>query len=79
MRNPKEVLTREGYREHVTHLHNLENALFYFRNNADDLHFGATAETERIAGLMYELEDLLDEHGDILEDGLPGYEDDEET
>lgn len=40
MYNPKDVLTDNGYDDYKMHLKNIENALFYLENHADDLHIG---------------------------------------
>lgn len=42
MYNPKDILTEDGYEDYMAHLRNIENGLFYLKNNADDLHIGAT-------------------------------------
>lgn len=41
MYNPKDILTEAGYREFQAHIFNMQNALFFVLNHADDLHIGA--------------------------------------
>lgn len=78
MRDPRKILTQRGYFEYLTQLMNLENALFYLRNNADDLHIGSTEETSYFQELCDSLESELELNRQILENGLPGYEEDED-
>lgn len=42
MYDPKEVLNESGYRDLQRHVGNMEEALFFFLNNSDDLHISAT-------------------------------------
>lgn len=77
MRDPRKILTKSGYRDYMMHLQNLENALFYLRNNADDLHIGATEETSYFQELVDSLESELELNREILEEGLRGYEDED--
>ncbi len=46
MYNPKDILTRDGYNLYMAHLANIEEALFYIHNHADDLHIGAISREE---------------------------------
>ncbi len=41
MLDPKEILTEVGMRRYTNHLCNIEEALNYIINHADDLHIGA--------------------------------------
>jgi len=58
MRNPKEVFTEKGFRELEWHLYNLEKAIFFLTNNADDLHIGCYDEEQ--IDLLYKLENMLE-------------------
>ena len=46
MLDPKEILTEEGYKKLFIHVGNIENALAYIINHADDLHIGATDSSQ---------------------------------
>jgi len=58
MRNPKDIFTENGIRDLEHHLYNLEKAIFFLTNNADDLHIGCC--DERQIDLLYELENMLE-------------------
>jgi hypothetical protein len=42
MRDAQEVLTQPGYLAYQTHLVNIDNAIFYILNHADDLALSET-------------------------------------
>lgn len=74
MRDPRKVFTKSGNREYLNHLQNLENALFFLTNNADDLHLGATEETENFTDLVDQLYQELHVSRDLLETGVENYD-----
>jgi len=46
MYNPKDVLTERGVIELGVHLYNMNNAIFFLLNHADDLGIGALDEKQ---------------------------------
>jgi len=58
MFDPKDIMTEVGMREWDVHLFNMEKALFYLTEHADDLHIGC--HDDRQIALLYELQDMLD-------------------
>jgi len=58
MYNPKDVLTKHGYTELFVHVKNMENALFYILNHADDLHIGAL-DYEQIE-ILYKVQEMVE-------------------
>jgi hypothetical protein len=62
MRNPKEVLTEDGYETYRAHLHNLREAVFFFINHADDLALEELDGT--FLGSIYSVEAALQDEED---------------
>lgn len=58
MYNPKIILTEDGIRDLEHHLYNIEKAIFFLTNNADDLHIGLSDEKQ--LDILYDLEDMLE-------------------
>ena len=58
MYDPKDVFTEDGVRDLEHHLYNMEKAIFFLTNNADDLHIGCY--DDRQIELLYELENMLE-------------------
>lgn len=54
MRDPKEVLTEDGYEELRMHHRAMQNAIFFIINHADDLHIDEPME------LLYKMQELLE-------------------
>lgn len=71
MRDPKKVLTEEGFRKLQAHLVNIEEGLFFITNHADDLHIGAMDEGKAL-DTLYDMQELIEskhlETGDGEED-----------
>lgn len=67
MYNPKNILTKDGYEKYKAHLFNLEEALFYVFNHADDLHIGALSQgkEDAILDFYYKFEEIKE----ILQNG----------
>lgn len=68
MYNPKKVFTPEGYTNYLAHIQNMENALEYIMNHADDLHLGMKDARQYdklhdMYGCFFDLKDAL-LHGD---------------
>lgn len=64
MYNPKDVLAEDGYEDYRVHLKNIENGLFYLKNNYDDLHIGALSAEQAdkfwaLIGAWKDLEEVL--------------------
>jgi hypothetical protein len=57
MFDPKDILTEDGVRKMEGHLFNIEEALFYILNHADDLHIGALDGKQ--LDTLYAMETLL--------------------
>lgn len=47
MFDPKKVFSEDGYDQYRAHIKNIEEGLFYIKNNADDLHIGALDITQQ--------------------------------
>lgn len=62
MYNPKDILTRDGYNLYMAHLTNIEEALFYIHNHADDLHIGCNGEgkEDAINDMYHTFNDIKD-------------------
>ncbi len=58
MYDPKEVFTKEGLREHENHLYNLEKALSFLSNNADDLGIGSLDDEQ--LQVLYNMQNMLE-------------------
>lgn len=58
MYNPKEIFTEDGIRDLEHHLYNIEKAIFFLTNNADDLHIGMVDDKQ--LDILYDLEDMLE-------------------
>ena len=65
MYNPKDVFTESGLEQHRVHVFNMKQALFWLRNNADDLHIGAL--TDDHLDVIYAMNRLLESK--VLETG----------
>lgn len=58
MRDPKEILTDDGYRQYKAHLQNIKDGLFYITNHADDLGLQSIGD-ERLQAL-YEVLQMME-------------------
>lgn len=58
MYDPKEVFTEDGLRDLEHHLYNMEKAILFLTNNADDLHIGCSDDTQ--LDVLYNLEKMLE-------------------
>ena len=73
MRDPAKVYTKSGLAKYNAQLYALENAVDYFLNQGDDLHLD-----ERFMERLYEMQDYIFNHRNILEEGDGEDEDEEE-
>lgn len=73
MRNPKDVLTKEGYEKYRVQLWNLREALFYITEHAGDLELDAF-EHDDLMDLLAPLQLHLDENKDVLLGECPDYD-----
>ena len=64
MYNPKEVLTEDGYKQLYVHLANMENALFFILNHADDLHIGALDDEQ--LDVLYKVQGMVEGESPLL-------------
>lgn len=56
MYKAKHVMTPEGLEDYKAEIRNLGRSLFYFTNNADDMHMGSDDRSERLLQAMYEIQ-----------------------
>lgn len=64
MRDPKEVYTESGYRDHIRRLENIEEQLFFILNDADDLHIN-----DEDLEVLYAFQRLIEGDTAILKTG----------
>tara|TARA_R110002094_G_scaffold152296_3_gene140187 strand:- start:792 stop:1019 length:228 start_codon:yes stop_codon:yes gene_type:complete len=67
MYNPKDVFTAEQLEEHKAHLFNMKQAIFWLRNEADDLHMHCSCDPDDPLRAIYDMDKLLDSK--LLENG----------
>lgn len=65
MYNPKDVLTERGVIELGVHLYNMNNAIFFLLNHADDLGIGALDEKQ--LDILHDMKAILD--SDVYKNG----------
>lgn len=58
MYNPKDILTEDGYENYLHHIKNIENAIFYICNHADDLHIGSKNGDDSL-DILWKIEEIL--------------------
>ena len=58
MYNPKDILTKDGYKQLYYHVSSIEYALFWILNHADDLHIGALDDEQLEA--LYKVQEMVD-------------------
>jgi hypothetical protein len=67
MYNPKKILTEDGYTNLFVHVKNMENALFYILNHADDLHIGSLDDEQ--LEILYKLQEMITGDSPLLLNG----------
>ena len=69
MYDPKNVFTSDGLKQHMVHLFNMEQAIFWLLNNADDLHIETSSDTLTVMDVLHAMESLLESKFLLTGDG----------